>query len=155
MVFQKQTICIITFLILRCFETSADASTSKYIPYSHHHNMQFVNIFTLFEGHFFDFKEFFSENSVLMYGLYSRAASNQERLMMVRVRYILAVAICLPTGTPSELRSKFSYRFLFLTEKLRRGWFLKFSSRKSTWHQNYSRWLQQHFDSTIFLSQLS
>ena len=32
------------------------------------------------------FKEVFSENFVLMYGLYSRAASNQERLMMARVR---------------------------------------------------------------------
>ena len=31
----------------------------------------------------------FSENSGLMYGLYSRAASNQERLMMARVRYVL------------------------------------------------------------------
>ena len=32
--------------------------------------------------------EVFSENSVLMYGLYSRAASNQERPMMARVRYL-------------------------------------------------------------------
>ena len=40
------------------------------------------------KDHFFVFKEVFSENSVLMYGLYSRAASNQERLMMARVRYI-------------------------------------------------------------------
>ena len=38
------------------------------------------------KDHFFVFKEVFSENSVLMYGLYSRAASNQERLMMARVR---------------------------------------------------------------------
>ena len=38
--------------------------------------------------HFFVFKEVFTENSVLMYGLYSRAACNQERLMMARVRYI-------------------------------------------------------------------
>ena len=40
------------------------------------------------KDHFFVYKEVFSENSVLMYGLYSRAASNQERLMMARVRYI-------------------------------------------------------------------
>ena len=40
------------------------------------------------KDHFFVFKEVFSENSVLMYGLYSRAACNQERLMMARVRYI-------------------------------------------------------------------
>ena len=31
-------------------------------------------------------RTFFFENSVLMYGLYSRAACNQERLMMARVR---------------------------------------------------------------------
>ena len=41
------------------------------------------------KDHFFAFKEIFSENSVLMYGLYSRAASNQERLMMARVRYVI------------------------------------------------------------------
>ena len=40
------------------------------------------------KDHFFVFKEVFSENSVLMYGLYSRAACNQERLMMARVRYL-------------------------------------------------------------------
>ena len=40
------------------------------------------------KDHFFVFKEFFSENSVLMYGLYSRAASNQERLMMAPVSYL-------------------------------------------------------------------
>ena len=39
------------------------------------------------KGHFFVFKEVFSQNSGLMYGLYSRAASNQERPMMARVRY--------------------------------------------------------------------
>jgi hypothetical protein len=32
------------------------------------------------------FKKVFSENSVLMYGLYSRAASNQEWLMVARVQ---------------------------------------------------------------------
>ena len=36
------------------------------------------------KDHFFVFKE----NSVLMYGLYSRTACNQERLMMARVRYM-------------------------------------------------------------------
>ena len=39
------------------------------------------------KDHFFDFKEVFSENSVPMYGLYSRADSNQARLMMARARY--------------------------------------------------------------------
>ena len=38
------------------------------------------------KDHFFVFKEVFSENFVLMYGLYSKAAPNQERLMMARVR---------------------------------------------------------------------
>ena len=42
--------------------------------------------YAIFEVHFFVFKEVFLENSVLMYGLYLRAASNQERLMMARVR---------------------------------------------------------------------
>ena len=37
------------------------------------------------KDHFFVFKEVFSENSVLMHGLYSRAACNQERLMIARV----------------------------------------------------------------------
>ena len=38
--------------------------------------------YPIFKDRFFVFKEVFSENSVLMYGLYSRAACNQERLMM-------------------------------------------------------------------------
>ena len=42
----------------------------------------------IFKDHFFVLKEVFKENYVLMYGLYSRAACNQERLMMARVRYI-------------------------------------------------------------------
>ena len=44
--------------------------------------------YPIFKDHFFVFREVFSENSVLMYGLYSRAACNQEQLMMARVRYI-------------------------------------------------------------------
>ena len=40
------------------------------------------------KDHFFVFKEVFSENSALMYGLYSRASSNQERLIVARVRYL-------------------------------------------------------------------
>ena len=42
------------------------------------------------KDHFFGFKGFFSDNSFLMYGLYSRAASNQEWLMMARVRYFIS-----------------------------------------------------------------
>jgi hypothetical protein len=41
--------------------------------------------YPIFKDHFFDFKEFFPENSVLMYNLYLRVASNQERLIMARV----------------------------------------------------------------------
>ena len=43
--------------------------------------------YPIYKDHFFVFMEVFSENSVLMYGLYSRAASNQERLMMARIWY--------------------------------------------------------------------
>ena len=39
------------------------------------------------KDHFFVFKEVLSENSVLMYGLYLRAASDQERPMMASQRY--------------------------------------------------------------------
>ena len=42
--------------------------------------------YPIFKDQFFVFKEVFSEIFVLMYGLYSRAACNQERLMMARVR---------------------------------------------------------------------
>ena len=42
--------------------------------------------YPIFKNHFFVFKEVFSENSVLMNGLYSRAACNQEGLMMAQVR---------------------------------------------------------------------
>ena len=45
--------------------------------------------YPIFRNDFFVFKEAFSENSFLMDGLYSRAACNQERLMMARIRYIL------------------------------------------------------------------
>ena len=41
--------------------------------------------YPIFKDHFFVFKEVFSENSVFKYGLYSRAASNQEQLMMAHV----------------------------------------------------------------------
>ena len=43
--------------------------------------------YPIFKDHFFVSKEVFSEISVLMYGLHSRAAFNQEQLMMVRVQY--------------------------------------------------------------------
>ena len=56
-----------------------------------------LNYFCIFEDHFFVLKEFFSENSVLMYGFYSRAASNQERLMMARVRYDIIFSTKLDT----------------------------------------------------------
>ena len=43
--------------------------------------------YPIFQVHFFVFKEVFSENSVLLYGQYSRAVCKQERVMMARVRY--------------------------------------------------------------------
>ena len=45
--------------------------------YSFHYKPRLVYFFPISKDHFFVFKEVFSENSVLMYGLYSRAASNQ------------------------------------------------------------------------------
>ena len=71
---------------------------TKNLPYARHYKPQLVYFYPIFKDHFFVFKEFFSENSVLMYGLYSRAACNQERLMMALVRYLnlreLAQASC-------------------------------------------------------------
>ena len=57
----------------------------------YHHTRAIISrglyiFYPISKDHFFVFKEVFSENYVLMYGLYSRAASNQERLMMARVR---------------------------------------------------------------------
>ena len=49
----------------------------------------------------------FSENSVLMYGLYSRATSNQERLMMARVRYMLGLENILKVYF-SKMQDKYS-----------------------------------------------
>ena len=63
----------------RKYRTSAITSRGLYIFYP------------ISKDNFFVFKEVFSENYVLMYGLYSRAASNQERLMMARVRYLAQV----------------------------------------------------------------
>ena len=49
--------------------------------------------YPIFKDHFFVFKEVFSENSVLMYGLYSRAACNQERVIMARIRYLIKMFV--------------------------------------------------------------
>ena len=56
------------------------------IPYARHYKPRLVYFYHISKNHFFVFKDVFSENGVLMYGLYSRAASNQERLMMAHVR---------------------------------------------------------------------
>ena len=56
--------------------------------YARHYKPQLVYILPHFQRLFFVFKEVFWENSVLKYGLLSRAASNQERLMMAGIRYI-------------------------------------------------------------------
>ena len=43
--------------------------------------------YPIFEDHFSVFKEVFLENSVLMYGLYSRGVCNQERVIMKHIQY--------------------------------------------------------------------
>ena len=59
-------------------------------PYSTHaiisHGLYIF--YPISKDHFFVFQQFFSENSVIMYGLYLRAVSNQEQLMMACVRYL-------------------------------------------------------------------
>ena len=59
------------------YHTRAIISPSLYIFY------------TIFEDHFFVFKEDFSENYLLVYDQYSRAVCDQERIMIARVQYIL------------------------------------------------------------------
>ena len=70
---------LLTFRTDIVYRTRAIISRGLYIFY------------TIFKDHFFVFKEGFSENSVLMYGLYSRAACNQEPLMMAPVRYTSSI----------------------------------------------------------------
>ena len=72
----NMTFVMIFLRIILRYRTRAIISCGLYIFYS------------ISKDHFFVFKEVFSENSVLMYGLYSRAASNQERLIMACVHYI-------------------------------------------------------------------
>ena len=43
----------------------------------------------IFEDQFFVFKDVFYENSDLMYGQYSRAVCNQERVIMARILYTI------------------------------------------------------------------
>ena len=62
--------------------------TEMNIPNVLYYNLQFVYLNPLFECQKRFFKEVFKENSAFMYGLYSRAVSNQERVMMARVRYV-------------------------------------------------------------------
>ena len=72
------------FIYSRLESKKSNKHTLKFLLYCTHT----IISSSIFKDHFFVFKEVFSDNSVLMYGLYSRAACNQERLMMVRVRYI-------------------------------------------------------------------
>ena len=44
--------------------------------------------YPIFKDHFFVFKEVFSENSVLMYGLYSRAAYDGARTVIGEHTYV-------------------------------------------------------------------
>ena len=41
--------------------------------------------YPIIENHFFVFKDVFSENVVLMYDWYSKAVSNQERVIKVEI----------------------------------------------------------------------
>ena len=41
--------------------------------------------YPIFENHFFVFKDVLSENVVLMYDQYSKAVSNQERVIKVEI----------------------------------------------------------------------
>ena len=66
----------IQYLREKIYRTRAIKSRGLYIFYP------------ISKDHFFVLKEVFSEYSVLMYGLYLRAASNQEQLTMARVRYV-------------------------------------------------------------------
>ena len=61
----------------------------KYIPYAHHYKPWLVYVFPIFKDHFFVFKEVFSENSVLMYGLYSRAAYDGARTVIESTNLVL------------------------------------------------------------------
>ena len=61
-------------------------SNSLHIMYARHYKPRLVYFYPIFQDHFFVFKEVFSENSVLIYGLYLRAASNQEWLIMAHVQ---------------------------------------------------------------------
>ena len=66
---------------------------NKYLPYARHYKPRLVYFLPHFQRPFFVFKEIFSENFVFMYGLYSRAACNQERPMMARVRYLQVLSV--------------------------------------------------------------
>ena len=57
-----------------------------------------------------------SENSVLMYGLYSRAACNQERLMMARVRY-LAIPPTHTANVYTQMTDKLLFLYVIITHE--------------------------------------
>ena len=83
------------------------------------------------KGHFFIFKEVFSENSGLMYGLHSRVASNQKRLMMARIWY-------LHSGR-NYTKSPFIFKTVLAQSSLFSLWkqstFTKPFEVKPSWHQ--------------------
>ena len=49
------------------------------LPYARHYKPRLVFFYHFFKDHIFVFKEVFLENSVLTYGLYSRAANDGAR----------------------------------------------------------------------------
>ena len=56
----------------------------NHLPYARHYKLRLVYFFPVSKDHFFVFKEVFSEYSVLMYGLYSRAAYDGVRTVNKR-----------------------------------------------------------------------
>ena len=85
----KLTICIVAIFIV--LEIINDVLSHVTLLMYHTRAIISRGLYTFYpisKDHFFVFKEVYSESSVLMYGFYSRGASNQEWLMMARVRYV-------------------------------------------------------------------
>ena len=64
-----------------CFDIGQDKSKSN-IPYARHYKPRLVYFLPHFQRPFLCFKEVFSENSIIMYGLYSRAAYDGARTVV-------------------------------------------------------------------------
>ena len=65
-------------------EISMRSSNQMYIPYAHHCGLYIF--YPIFENHLLVFKEVFSDNSILMYGYYSRAGYDGTHTVIVTAR---------------------------------------------------------------------